>query len=606
MQKKLLFLLLFMLHIQAKDNKITRSYINYGINVGQSMNNAGSSYYPNNIVTKVFFQGNVKQCDLKQDVTSGNAMYTINLPGRYYIASDLNFTPSNNSVIGIKVATSNVILDLNSKTLNHISNGQTSFNLIQIEPGISNITITNGKLVSDSEILTTGGTGIFLNKNSIQGANNIELSNLSISKFSNGAILEENTQSKVSNGLTVSNISISEINGNSTTTSSALALTNRTNITIQNSTFNNNNQSLSSGTIKTIYLNGCSNIKLSNCDVSYNTGNTSLYAYDFEGCRNIELSYCSSSTNSSLTDIRGYFFIADYDVKVNNCETKNLWGNSIAYGFYILNGSIATGRITFSNCIVAGLNSNGFINGYIFNGTSNNGASFYQCQALNNSASGESIGFLNNGSNCYYKDCISQNNISINGSSYGFESSGNKIRNRFEDCLAISNISTAFSQTGAGFYFIAEVNTTITNCESYNNGCTFSAANGGLGAGIIFDAQSGGCVNCIVSNNKLYNNFGSSTLGSGRQYGFVDWTNPTKTILMKNISIGHGEVFDAISADGKTIVNSSGSTPYQHNYLLSFQFEQISASIKETASENMDALSTTDKYHNISVYRRTA
>lgn len=605
MKKSFFLILLIFINIKTSEiNDITRGiYTNNGINIGQSMNNAGSSYYPNNMVTQVFFQGNIKQADLK----SNSTMYKISLPGRYYIASDLLFNQTSNNAIGIEIAASNVILDLNSKTLTHDSSSgaYTGFKLIQINQGTSNVTITNGTLVSDNVTTSTGPIAIYLQKDTVSSANKLELSNLSVSKFTGGGIIENPTVQFQSNGLTISNVTISEINGNTSPNSSCLPLyiRKRSNITLQNSTFNNNTQTNNFS----FYITGfilCSNIKVSNCDTSYNNSLGSsgqLSTWYFFSCNNVELSYCNTSTNYSAgitsSSIQGYYFWGCSDAIVNCCAARNLEGNGGCNGFT----TITSHGAKINSCRSASLKGNSEANG--FNNTNSSGVEFSKCEAINLSSSGKVYGFNNIGSsNCTYSECKAKYNLASGNSSNsipvisGFKSgTSSSTNNKFENCIALSNISAAASQTGSGFYFTQEKNSIINNCESIGNGYPDGFAFG-LGAGIIFDTYGAVCTNFIVSNNKLFNNYGA------QQYGFVDWANPTSTILIKNTSLGQGQITDALSSDGKSIINSQGTSAYKHNYLLRFGTEQITSSIKETFRENMDALSTIDDYHNISIF----
>lgn len=595
---------------------ITRSVCsNYGINVGQSMYNAGSSYYPNNIVTKVFFQGNIKQTDLIATTGSGTAMYTINHPGRYYVASDLTINQTEDATIGIKITASNVILDINTKTIKHVGTDTAShtFNTIQIDPGVSNVMIANGTMVSNGSNLATG---IYLHKTTTQTANNIELSSLSISKFNNGGIREESTLTNpISNGLTVSNVYIRETNGNSTTITSPFSITRRANVIVQNSTFNNNIQdTFSANDYRVFNLSNCPNVKISNCDVSFNkTGTTnsiSVYGYYFLGCNNLELSYCNSSTNGAYNgNCYGYYFSQCGDVSINSSVAANIYGWNLTtlkkiVGFYLDCYSSKLDSCRASN--ITNFKSTDLfdINGFLITST---GTEVRKCEALNifspkggNSSGSIICGFTNYGNNCIYSECKAQNIKGINNDgNIGFRVKYGR-NNKFDKCVATNAVSYNVSTTGTGFYFSQETNSIISNCEISNNGClNLPSTVFGIGAGIIFDDLNGGCSSCLVLNNRLVNNFGQ------RQYGFVDWTYPTKNILIGNYAIGQGDTNSALSADGKTIVDSSGITPFKHNYLISYKYEQVPSSIKETASENMDALSTSDKYHNISVYLRS-
>lgn len=580
MIKKLIVLLFTCLLMNCEESN-DLSKIKRGL---KSQRTVSSNCCQNNLVTQVFFEEQIKQPDLNQSATTGNSMYKIVLPGRYYVAADLSFIPTQTGVIGIEIAASNVILDFNSKTLKQISNNSASpFYLIQIDPGVSNVTIMNGKLISDGINLATA---IKIQKI----ANNINVNNLEINKCTGGGIIEEELNIQ-SNGLTVSNVQVTESNGNSSNAGIAISITSRSNIDINNSTFNNNINTTQS--IIPIIIGGSSNIKLTNLDTSFNFSQSGVFiGYSLSTCRNMELTNCSTSTSQTFTEglltFGAGISITDcFDITMKNCEVKNIFA-PICEGINIL----TTDGIKMNSCRVASL-SGTFVNGFSLTTT---GAQLYKCEAVNISSSGDvfpgsTVGFsIVNGKRNSLFECRAQDNICSNGFCAGFATSGNNLgdtaNNKFDKCLAISNNGQSSS---TGFTLFNDLKTEIRDCES-----SFNSSTNGAGSGITLSS----CQDCVIIGNCLHDNSGIS------QYGIKDFTMPTKSWFAKNISYGHGDITSAISADGKSIVDSSGNTPLKHNYLFSLKYEQVSDLIRETSSENMSTFSTTDIWHNLSVFRK--
>lgn len=98
-------------------------------------------------ITPMFYTGVIHLSDLDTSAAADAGMYTINAPGRYYVANDLSLAPDNDGVAGIQITASNVILDLNDTTI-YQRTGSSSTGLIGIEvaASLSNIKIMNGRI----------------------------------------------------------------------------------------------------------------------------------------------------------------------------------------------------------------------------------------------------------------------------------------------------------------------------------------------------------------------------------------------------------------------------------------------------------------------------
>lgn len=546
---------------------------------------------PGSFVTDVFYVGTIKQADLNQASTT--AMYKITRPGTYYVANDLTFTPQNNGVIGIEIAANNVTIDLNTKTLNHSTNSQATFNLIKIDGGYSNITITNGTIISDGGGASNVATAILIDRAS-SVTNNIDINNLLISKFNGGdntscggGIIEFGASTSVANGLKISNVNINTITGNSTDDAYACSIKYRGYINIENSKFNyiiNTNASRNSYGIK---LSTCTDINVKNCDSSYNTAANNCFSFWVtSNCKDVNFANCNSSVcTSNNNNVAGYYIdSSSYQIDIKECSCSY---NTGPYNFgYYLNGS--TG-IKVTSCEARTLTSTTWVWGF-FNVS--DGANFNGCIGSNISlttVASTSGAFYNSAQNCIYKNCLAQYNNATAASQnmmgwYSVNLYATNKNNYFENCIATGNYGTA----GVfGFFFNNETNTTISNCKSFAN------TSAGIAAGIYFDV---GCSNCVTINNQFYDNIGTTY-----QYGYYDkngFVTGTTNLLTQNIAYGQG-----ISQSGLT---GAAYNINKCNYLAgtgSISASDKSLFITDLNKQNMTPLDSANaNFINISIF----
>ena len=250
-------------------------------------------------ITPSFYNGAIHLSDLSTSAATGGAMYTINAPGRYYIASDLGIAPSNSQVAAIKITASNVFLDMNEATIyQRTGNSQTGLMGIEVDSSIANVTILNGKInglnVSDS---TEQNAGVVIGSS----ANNITIEDVVV-----------------------------------------FGCTSATN------------------EVAGFLLNSCNNISLINCSANNNTNtlatatsdNGTVSGFKLSSSADCILQNCYANRNAS-TDQNGYGFkltSSTYN-KILNCtalnqiSTSNDSGDS-AVGFYSTDG---TGN-SFNGC----------------------------------------------------------------------------------------------------------------------------------------------------------------------------------------------------------------------------------------------------------------
>src|SRR3990167_2036688 len=151
--------------------------------------NRGYVPTPGGEITTPAFQYPIKPSDLKTPLASGDYMYTINTPGRYYIAADVSARVNTNSgytnATMIYINSTDVTLDLNGKSLRPATgtNGTNQAGLtgILVAASMSNIVIKNGQIngygLGGSTSYITNGVAV------LAGCRNVTLSDLQIANI---------------------------------------------------------------------------------------------------------------------------------------------------------------------------------------------------------------------------------------------------------------------------------------------------------------------------------------------------------------------------------------------------------------------------------------
>ncbi len=580
---------------------------------------AGPSFCPTT-VTPAFFDGQIKAVDLS---TTSSPGYLINTPGTYYIANDLLIAPTASPYIFIEIATSNVLIYMNSKAVGLSSSSSTQASTqtaFQIDSGVSNITIFGG------DINQINGYGIDIQSE----ASGIVLHEIGI----NGCDAAGIRGTEVNN-LMISNISCT----NSTSPGGAsdaigMTLTTCKNCNISNSSFSNNIvQTGGTGDGIGVLLTTCNNCKFTNCTAGSNRG---ADAYGFRllsSCNSITFESCSAQGNASTAgDAEGFSINASRSITLNNCMSSSTSATGTtsameAKGFSIDNtdcaiitNSIAMATTTTNNTGTARSNAYGFA----FTNTSN-GAQVCCCKALCTQSTNTTYGFFFEWSNNNtVHDSLSQDNTatgSSRGSAYGFFSYGGKT-NKFENCKAVGNLgagaATGGLSIGAGFAFtgqasvaLMEQRSSIIGCEARGNGTPLATGEGyGIKFGDTTVASTASPVNCVVRNCTMVGNLGgnaSTTASSTIQaYGFKDFGDGTSTnaeltsFLANNLAFAHRA--------SKTFPLSAGqiSDNFQLNYMFQFfnSGERATNMIIETDISTLTTLDTAGPYTNTSIYER--
>lgn len=362
----------------------------------------------------------INQTNLSSSATN---MYTIQQSGKYYLGSSLEASPSGTNRRVIKIAVSNVVLDLNGMTITQAhNNSQSGLNAIDIASNLSNITIMNGFINNVSDV------GI----NVASGCNNIRLLNVGISNCDGGG-----AQFDTANIVLLDKVSITKCNGTGTSTkvsSSAIGL----------------------------YMTTCSSVKIDNCNFDGNqaSGSRNGYGGYILTCTNVKISNSSFSSNKGNSG-RGLTLATNcVSCTIDNCTFSNNQGTSGAG-----DGCVGTGQaFIYKNCKF--LNNTGTVNASGLNVNTIISCVLENCELNynNTTTGGSAFGLLIiNGRGTVVKKCTVSRTNSTAAAAYGIallSTQGHII----DSCTCSKNTTTS-SGTTYGIY----VENNVTNCIVTNN-----------------------------------------------------------------------------------------------------------------------------------------
>lgn len=430
---------------------------------------------PGGAITTPAFQYPIKPSDLKTPQASGAYEFTINAPGRYYIAADVAARPNTNSSYTnatlIYITASDVTLDLNGKTIRAATGSnanQAGLTAIQVAANLSNIVIRNGQINGRA----LGGTtsyitnGIAVNS----GCNSITLSDLQLTNIGGNGTTAVNpfgTVTPYAFGIA--------INCNQDTTSS-----NRLrDITLQNCLVNNTATGAAGTSAAGIYISYTDSVTLNNCTV--------------------DTVKASGSSNPSSY---GVYTNNVNTIKLQNCTANGVGGNSNSYGsgaatgFYLASSTVA---VECNNCLAA--------------------------RTYSNTTTYSAIGFDLSGTGPYrLNDCTVTNNTTdtdvTSASNIGFYNNSTAITN-FKNCtVAASAANGALAGTGGvtGFFTQANSKSTLTNCVATGLSCAGTTGGYNYGFYITGISQLDNCSATANSSNLsnssagIYGFFGPNTV----------------------------------------------------------------------------------------------
>lgn len=371
----------------------------------------------------------INQTNLSSSATN---MYTIQQPGRYYLGSNLQASPSSTNRRVIKINVSNVVLDLNGMTISQAhNNSQSGLNAIDIASNLSNITIMNGFINNVSDI------GI----NVASGCNNIRVTNVDISNCDGGG-----AQFNTANTILLDKVSITKCNGtgtNAQVSNSAIGLymTTCSSVKIDNCNFDSNQASGSRDSYGG-YILTCTNVKIRNSSFSSNTGNSGRGLTLTTNCVSCTFDNCTFSNNQGTSGAGDGCVGTGQAFIYKNCKFLNNFGTSNASGLYVNTVTscvVENCELNYSNVTTSGSAFGLLINGgrgtVVKNSTASRTGSI--------SAAAYGIALLN-GQGHIIDSCVcSKNTTTTSGTTYGIY-----VENNVTNCIVTNNL--LLDNTGAG------------------------------------------------------------------------------------------------------------------------------------------------------------
>ena len=366
----------------------------------------------------------------------------ITLPGIYVFTDDVIFNTV--SAAAITIASNDVTIDMNGKTLISNMPGQIGINIVTLIPAVNNnnnfynIVIKNGTFDSFDRfgIMVNGGernitlenltiicgvpissgpqipTGIFFNGNSSAPISEIAIKNCRIVEGRYGILAS-----------TVSNVELLDTVLSENFSSGALLI--QSNLwDIRNCTFSHQLAFDAAGSAG-LTAKGCTLFNIKNCHFSYNVSTipaVPVAGVNFVGMPNAMsgshiLENCTFSSNAATTgSVAGVQLVNTQSCVFRNCIANgNASLGSSAAGFSVITSSSGN---AFENCVADGNYTNGPVVGAGFNIASGDNFVF-NCIANGNQSLGGGAGngiFVTS----FAPGCLVQNCLAIDNSTNGF------------------------------------------------------------------------------------------------------------------------------------------------------------------------------------------
>ena len=265
--------------------------------------------------------------------------------GRYFFEETVNPNPASNNMTGIKISTSDVYLNLNSYSLEHVrSGGGKNFIGIEVAAGLSNITITGGF------INNIDGCGIKIGS----GCKSITISNLEIIGCTEIGIDAPNLTAGVLENVYVKNI----VNTSTTTDLFGVKIETANNCHLNNVCA----KTVTSGKdAYGIYLTSATSNNLKECKAEQcTTAAGNAYGFYSSAGTGNQYKECSANGNKGANitgkEGSGFYFTGELNTVVLDGSTKDNTGK-IGYGMHIVSSTFCT----FENSEHTRLKSRGFI-----------------------------------------------------------------------------------------------------------------------------------------------------------------------------------------------------------------------------------------------------
>lgn len=385
---------------------------------------------------------------------------TITKSGDYTLNGDIICASSTANDSVIRIQASDVILNLSGRT---ISQGapQSSLTGILVDANLTNVTIAHGT------VRNITGTGIVIGP----GCSQIKIDNVTVDSCTSRGIVFAGTAG-------TGQITNSEIINfkivrccQSPIGDFGLFIQQASELRVMNGRCSNNGAA--SHPTSAVRLDNASTVRLLDIRANSNIGSTAVHGFDFSFITDCLIIQCTTRRNQ-VTSPGG--LSSGYTMQDNTSCNKNKLKSCTAFAI----------TATPISCAVQAYKV----------GTGNNGNLFVNCEARNNSATGNTTGFVATGdSNNLFLNCIALQNQSTNGSAKGFDLSDSS-NNKLLRCLAHNQLSANGAAIGI------DINT-CTNCSFEE--CIAETNNG------VNDANSFGfrlyeCIcNSLIKNVAIRN-----------------------------------------------------------------------------------------------------
>ena len=390
-----------------------------------------------------------------------------------------------------------------------------------------------------------------------------------------------------------------------------------------------------------VYLSGCTDFSFTDMNAS---NNNSVTAYGYRllsSCKACSFVRCGTANNASTAGTCYGFDVADSPGnRYKECYSNN---NSAAGGQcsgFRFSGTADANRL--ENC--EALDNSGDAATYGFSFETVDGNQLVNCQANETrSTGGDAAGFNFSGSVGNTANACEANHStcsSTGDNAYGFSLTSSSFNNQFNNCHSSSCATGVADKVAAGFRSNAGKGNIFQNCNSIGHNCagtgTLSSSaiqqyacgflfqngenasrvikcqadnnDGGAGEGVGFGvylegdndltslSDTSGPVNITVKDCQMSFNTSTGTSGNtqGNKYGFYDNHKDTTSVLINNISLGHGRCIATLDTSYSFVDPSTSSSTSGMNFFFRHTGtdENPANMIHETDIFNWTTLST--------------
>lgn len=423
-----------------------------------------------------------------------SGQYIINQPGVYVLGADVKLPVGRSNVSMIHIAASNVVLDLNGKSLSlSTTNRMPCAKGISVGSSFKNIVIKNGFIIG------SGANGAkIVDGISCQGAENVSIQNVIVQ-----GCLQRGFYANSCKKFSISNASF-----DSTASSAANQL------------------------VHGFYASDCHGFILNDVSVSYNQSSRGI-------AKGMELSQCSNFLCEGVRAIR--------NLGAGNADNNQDNDEDASIGIHLASSH----RNRFVSCTandnrIITLDNNildRFCYGFYLQTGSNN--TLMQCEANGNSGGIGGAGIIvTNPTYNVFQSCVTNNNSAGSGGiAYGILCAMTNIgilmcSASVIGCSAYGSYVSGLGSKAYGIVFKGMKSGRIEGCFTGAN-----TASSSYGIALISQPANNApyaCSHIDVANNTIFYNPGTS-----KAYGFYDDADAITSTLRGNTVYGHGVTYNA-------------------------------------------------------------